>query len=52
MAETAKQAKPKRRRNVKAAMAVETLPDAWERFTGAVKKIAPPKRPKAKAVSD
>lgn len=44
-------AKPKtrRRRNVKAAMAVETHPDAWERFTGAVKKLAPPRRPKTKA---
>jgi hypothetical protein len=32
----------------KEAQAVETEPDAWDRFTGAVNKIVPPKKPKPK----
>lgn len=36
--------KPKKRRKLKEAEAVETEPDAWERFKAAVHKIAPPKR--------
>lgn len=38
--------KPKKRRKLKEAKAVETEPDAWERFESAVYKIAPPKRGK------
>lgn len=38
--------KPKKRRKLKEAGAVETEPDAWERFERAVHKIAPPKRAK------
>lgn len=34
----------KRKPDTKAARAVETKPDAWERFTRAVRKVAPPKR--------
>lgn len=43
MAETSKS---KRRVKRKEAEAVETEPDAWERFTKATRKVAPPKRPK------
>lgn len=32
----------------KEAEAVETEPDAWDRFTQAVDKIVPPKKPKPK----
>lgn len=41
------QSKPKRVKH-KEAEAVETEPDAWERFTKAMRKVAPPKRPKPK----
>jgi hypothetical protein len=27
---------------------IETVPDAWDRFERAVKKVVPPKRPKPK----
>lgn len=36
--------KPKKRRKLKEAEAVELEPDAWERFEEAVHKVAPPKR--------
>lgn len=32
----------------KEAQSVETVPDAWERFTKTVTKSVPPKRPKPK----
>jgi hypothetical protein len=35
----------KKPRKMKEAQAVETEPDAWERFEKAVHKVAPPKRP-------
>lgn len=41
-------AKPARKIKRKELEAVETEPDAWERFTKTVGKIIPAKRPKAK----
>jgi hypothetical protein len=35
----------KKPRKLKEAQAVETEPDAWERFENAIHKVAPPKRP-------
>jgi hypothetical protein len=43
-----KPARTAKRRKLKTALAVETVPDAWGRFTGAVAKIAPPRRRKPK----
>jgi len=39
---------PKKPRKMKEAQAVETEPDAWERFEKAIHKIAPPKKAKVK----
>jgi hypothetical protein len=41
----AKRTRETKRKNLEA---VETEPDAWDRFTDAVQKIASPKRPKVK----
>jgi len=35
--------KPKKKRKLKEAEAVEVYDDAWERFTSTVKEIVPPK---------
>jgi hypothetical protein len=35
-----------KRPKLKEARAVETVPDAWDRFESAVKTVAPPKLPK------
>lgn len=39
----------KKRVKRKEAQAVETAPDAWERFRQATHKVAPPRRPKPKS---
>jgi len=44
--------KPKKRRKMKEAQAVETHPDAWERFESAVRQIVPPKRGKPEPDKD
>ena len=46
MADT--KAKPKKRVKRKELAAVETEPDAWQRFESAIQKIAPPKKAKPK----
>ncbi len=43
--------KPKRGRKLKEAEAVETEPDAWDRFEKTIDKIVPPKRPEPKKES-
>jgi len=43
--------KPVKHRKMKEAQAVETEPDAWERFQSAIKTVAPPKKPKDKPVA-
>ncbi|MEE9217119.1 MAG: hypothetical protein V3U32_06750 [Anaerolineales bacterium] len=48
MAESPAKKKTKRKK----LEAVETVPDAWERFEKTIGKILPPKRPKPKKLQD